>query len=124
MKSLAVYRGYQKPDGNRPCNGIADAGSPWILAGPLHGHRQGAISQTALLLQRRIRYYWTSPTAEAAVKRLLNTLSAVEIPDTLISQYLPACWRNAMEKSLNAEELILETIEAALMNYPTPRPNP
>ncbi|NND93063.1 MAG: tagatose-bisphosphate aldolase, partial [Granulosicoccus sp.] len=70
----------------------------------------------------RIRYYWTSSKADEAVTRLLKTLSGHVIPETLISQYLPACWQRSMGNSLSAEALILDTIELALMNYPTPNP--
>jgi D-tagatose-1,6-bisphosphate aldolase subunit GatZ/KbaZ len=70
----------------------------------------------------RIRYYWTYPKAEQAVSKLLETLSSHVIPETLISQYLPACWQRSMGNSLTAHVLIMDTIEMALMNYPTPKP--
>jgi len=70
----------------------------------------------------RIRYYWTSPKAEKAVTRLLTSLADHAIPETLVSQYLPACWQRSMGNTLSADVLILDTIEMALKNYPTPNP--
>jgi D-tagatose-1,6-bisphosphate aldolase subunit GatZ/KbaZ len=66
-----------------------------MVAEPGHwtGYYDG--SETAQRINRhfsysdRIRYYWPSPTAEAAVERLLTRLGAIDIPETLISQYLP-----------------------------------
>lgn len=37
----------------------------------------------------RIRYYWTEPEAIQAVEALCNELTEMEIPETLVSQYLP-----------------------------------
>ena len=48
---------------------------------------------------------------KATVKRVLDSLSGVNIPGTLIGQYLPISSGNAMENSLSAEELNLDTIE-------------
>jgi D-tagatose-1,6-bisphosphate aldolase subunit GatZ/KbaZ len=37
----------------------------------------------------RVRYYWTDDAIGAAAERLLDNLSAVRIPENLLSQYLP-----------------------------------
>jgi D-tagatose-1,6-bisphosphate aldolase subunit GatZ/KbaZ len=36
-----------------------------------------------------VRYYWTDDAIGAAAERLLDNLSAVRIPENLLSQYLP-----------------------------------
>jgi len=48
----------------------------------------------------RIRYYWNTAEATAAVDRLMNSLVGITIPETLVSQYLPAQWRYAMQGDL------------------------
>jgi D-tagatose-1,6-bisphosphate aldolase subunit GatZ/KbaZ len=40
-------------------------------------------------LSDRIRYYWPHPQAAAALNKLLANLGSVDIPLTLLSQYLP-----------------------------------
>jgi len=40
----------------------------------------------------RIRYYWTQPSARAAVAALMARLGDRLLPETLISQYLAAAW--------------------------------
>lgn len=68
----------------------------------------------------RIRYYWNTPEASAAVAQLMQTLEHTVIPETLVSQYLPALWRDAMAKPASAEGLVLDTIERVLTHYPLP----
>ncbi len=40
-------------------------------------------------LSDRIRYYWTLPRVQAALKRLTHNLHSRQVPPSLISQYLP-----------------------------------
>ncbi|GHA33173.1 D-tagatose-bisphosphate aldolase, class II, non-catalytic subunit [Devosia pacifica] len=40
----------------------------------------------------RIRYYWTTPEAKQLVTDLMDRLADRDIPETLISQYLPELW--------------------------------
>jgi D-tagatose-1,6-bisphosphate aldolase subunit GatZ/KbaZ len=67
-----------------------------MLAHPHHwtAHYKGDADHLRLArrwsLSDRIRYYWTAPLVEAALRRLLHNLSAHgEPPRTLLSQYLP-----------------------------------
>ena len=66
----------------------------------------------------RIRYYWNTAEATAAVDRLMNSLVGITIPETLVSQYLPAQWRYAMQGDLRAEDFVLNAVEQALNHYP------
>ncbi len=66
-----------------------------MLAAPGHWHSHYHGSETSRYLQRhysysdRIRYYWSNPTAIAAVDRLRKALTGVAIPETLMRQFLP-----------------------------------
>ena len=67
----------------------------------------------------RIRYYWTDTTVEQSVNTLINNLSSVEIPDTLISQFLPKQYyelRNGLIKK-KPLDLILSKISEVLTIY-------
>lgn len=74
--------------------------------------------ETALWLQRhfsysdRIRYYWPSPKAEAAVAQLRQRLEGKVIPETVARQYLPGSVRG--EK---ADEILLAAVEDVLRVY-------
>ena len=38
----------------------------------------------------RVRYYWADPEVEAAAQKLINNLTAISIPENLLSRYLPS----------------------------------
>ncbi len=96
-----------------------------MLAEPRNwqGHYPGTAAEQRL--QRhfsysdRIRYYWTHPTAVAAVDRLLEELATVTIPETLVSQHLGRLYPAVAAGSLPAtpRELCLAAIDLALAPY-------
>lgn len=67
----------------------------------------------------RIRYYWPNPTVAAAVEKLLQNLSAVELPLPLISQYLPVLYPRVLKGQVinSPGELIKENIKTVLNDY-------
>lgn len=67
----------------------------------------------------RIRYYWARPEAEAAMARLLEALEGQDIPETLISQYLPRVYDAVAAGQLapRPKELIRAMIRTALAPY-------
>ena len=67
----------------------------------------------------RSRYYWQVPMVRGAVELLLENMRRVEIPLTLISQFLPRHYRDIREGRLNAdpEELIEASIRMVLRDY-------
>ena len=67
----------------------------------------------------RIRYYWGQPAAQAAVDHLMDTLENREIPETLISQYLPRCYDDIAQKgaSASAQDIITAHIITAIAPY-------
>ena len=66
-----------------------------MLAGPGYwqSYYRGGPDRQRLLrhysYSDRIRYYWSAPGAQLAVQRLLDRLGEVDIPEPLISQFLP-----------------------------------
>ena len=50
----------------------------------------------------RIRYYWSDPEAIGAVRRLFDNLKSVEIPLTLVSQYMPIQYKKVRNGTLPA----------------------
>jgi D-tagatose-1,6-bisphosphate aldolase subunit GatZ/KbaZ len=67
----------------------------------------------------RIRYYWPHPQAVAAVERLLMRLSGRDIPETLVSQYLPRLYPMIIAGELprRPRDLCIAAIDLALDPY-------
>ncbi|WP_274626316.1 D-tagatose-bisphosphate aldolase, class II, non-catalytic subunit [Arvimicrobium flavum] len=74
---------------------LADSMERLMLAEPgfWQSHYRGTPQEQHALrhysFSDRIRYYWPHPLAQAAVKRLMQTLDGRTIPQTLVSQFLP-----------------------------------
>ena len=69
----------------------------------------------------RIRYYWTHPDAVSAVNRLFDALSAITIPETLISQYLGRLYPAVAAGRIapRPKDLCLAAVHEALAPYRT-----
>ncbi len=50
----------------------------------------------------RIRYYWSDPEVSIALRRLFDNLTSVEIPLSLISQYMPVQYKKVRNGTLPA----------------------
>ncbi|MFS3133815.1 class II D-tagatose-bisphosphate aldolase non-catalytic subunit [Gluconacetobacter sacchari] len=94
------------------------------------GHYAGSPAQQAMLrhdgYSDRIRYYWPSPAAEAAVGRLFADLEESGLPDVLLRQFLPAVGarmragtvaRTPRAVVLAAIDLVLEDYARACVPY-------
>jgi D-tagatose-1,6-bisphosphate aldolase subunit GatZ/KbaZ len=87
------------------------------------GHYHGSAEEQRLLrtfsYSDRIRYYWTVPAVQRAVEKLIANLSGVEIPETLLSAYLPVQYAAVREGNLRKEprELVLHASQASLKGY-------
>jgi D-tagatose-1,6-bisphosphate aldolase subunit GatZ/KbaZ len=86
-----------------------------------HGHYHG--DHLRLLrhysYSDRIRYYWPNPLAAAAVSRLLARLDAIELPQTLLSQYFPM-FRDRIRHGTLAStprNLLMEAVIDVLRDY-------
>jgi D-tagatose-1,6-bisphosphate aldolase subunit GatZ/KbaZ len=67
----------------------------------------------------RIRYYWPYPDVEDAQRRLFSNLAAREIPQPLLSQYLPRQYERMRHGGLESvpEALVFDRIRDTLQNY-------
>jgi D-tagatose-1,6-bisphosphate aldolase subunit GatZ/KbaZ len=67
----------------------------------------------------RIRYYWSYPDVEDAQRRLFSNLGAREIPQSLLSQYLPRQYERVRHGALESvpEALVLDRIRDTLQDY-------
>jgi D-tagatose-1,6-bisphosphate aldolase subunit GatZ/KbaZ len=96
-----------------------------MLDDPRHwrGHYQADPTQCRLLrhysYSDRIRYYWTTPAATAAVAELTRRLAATSIPETLISQFLPRLHERVMTGALAATvpALVEASVRDVLRSY-------
>jgi D-tagatose-1,6-bisphosphate aldolase subunit GatZ/KbaZ len=67
----------------------------------------------------RVRYYWTAPQVQEAVDRLMANLGGVEIPETMLSAYLPGAYEAVRAGSLKAEPkaLAIHRVREAMAPY-------
>jgi D-tagatose-1,6-bisphosphate aldolase subunit GatZ/KbaZ len=67
----------------------------------------------------RVRYYWQKPEIEATVERLLANLASIEIPETMLSRYLPAQYEHVRSGGMaaNAGSIIVDRIRDVLRIY-------
>jgi D-tagatose-1,6-bisphosphate aldolase subunit GatZ/KbaZ len=67
----------------------------------------------------RIRYYWSYPDVEDAQRRLFSNLAAREIPQPLLSQYLPQQYDRVRQGGLDSvpEALVFDRIRDTLEDY-------
>ncbi len=67
----------------------------------------------------RIRYYWPHPEVDAAVKALFDLLDGVDIPETMVSQYLQASYLALREGRVQprARDLALAAVDHVLEDY-------
>jgi D-tagatose-1,6-bisphosphate aldolase subunit GatZ/KbaZ len=67
----------------------------------------------------RIRYYWAYPDVEDAQRRLFSNLAAHEIPQPLLSQYLPRQYERVRHHGLASvpEALVFDRIRDTLQDY-------
>ncbi len=81
-------------------------------------------AEQQMLLRRysysdRVRYYWGRPQVVAAVDRLVENLSSVTIPESMLSRYLPVQYVRLREKQIAGDpgSLIVDRIRDVLRDY-------
>jgi D-tagatose-1,6-bisphosphate aldolase subunit GatZ/KbaZ len=67
----------------------------------------------------RMRYYWNDSRVQAAVARLVENLSRLQLPETMLSAYLPQQYERVREGSLKnkPESLIVDKVRDVLRVY-------
>lgn len=85
----------------------------------VHGDKTDQAIQRHYSFSDRIRYYWTHPKADAAVRTLFKALDGIDIPLTLVSQYLPKVQDAvaAGRVAPHARALAIGYVRAALAPY-------
>ena len=70
-------------------------------------------------LSDRSRYYWPTPTVQAALTKLMDNLRVAPIPLPLLSQFMPAQYRRVREGALplDPHALIMAHIAETLADY-------
>jgi len=70
-------------------------------------------------LSDRIRYYWNTPSVLRAIEELMSALERIDIPMTVLSQYLPAQYEavRAGELEKQPRGMILHAIRRVLHQY-------
>jgi len=63
----------------------------------------------------RIRYYWTVPTVQSALKKLFSNLTDRKIPETIVSQYFPD--REFGSLDVGASQLATDHIAKCMSRY-------
>ena len=112
-------------DPDYPPNNLPDAMEEVMLGEPgdWEPYYHGTDAHRKLLrhfsYSDRIRYYWAREWAVHNVTRLLETLQDRQIPETLVSQYLPWAYGDVAEKRMAAtpSSLIDAAIRRALAPY-------
>jgi D-tagatose-1,6-bisphosphate aldolase subunit GatZ/KbaZ len=67
----------------------------------------------------RVRYYWNHPEVKAAIGTLMSNLRSVQIPETLISNFLPDQYTalRARELVADAQALVIHRVRRVLGAY-------
>ena len=67
----------------------------------------------------RVRYYWSNPEIASAVNLLIRNLASVDIPESMLSRYLPAQYLRLREKQIagDPEALIVDHIRDVVRSY-------
>ena len=70
-------------------------------------------------LSDRIRYYWSAPTVTLACARLIDQLTAIAIPATLLSQYMPSQYAAVRAGHLKNDPraMLLDSVALVLRGY-------
>ena len=108
-------------DGRVPSGGLMAAMEGVMLERPGHWAKYYSADPGRSRLQRhfslsdRIRYYWPTEAAEAAVTGLLDRLGEREIPGPLARQYLPHVHR--ADLALTAKAALVGAVREVLRHY-------
>ncbi len=84
-----------------------------------HGTQKEIKLARAYSYSDRIRYYWSDKKVINILEKMMNNLKEINIPNTLISQYLPTQYCLIMENKIekNPETLIISKISEVLNIY-------
>jgi D-tagatose-1,6-bisphosphate aldolase subunit GatZ/KbaZ len=84
--------------------------------GHYHGDKRGLRLQRHYSYSDRIRYYWNRPQSVSAVSTLVNALTDVAVPETLLHQYLPQFDIDAV-RGVSVEAILIASVDRVLGRY-------
>lgn len=104
---------------------LADVMEVLMLREPRHwqSHYHGDATAQRMLrhyaYSDRIRYYWTSSEARAAVDGIMRAFDGITIPEPLVSQFLPLLYDRVRDGSIKAvaPTLVMEAVRDVLRVY-------
>lgn len=84
-----------------------------------HGSERDEHIQRHFSYSDRIRYYWLQPEIEAAVQDMFELLGDIDIPETMIRQYLAGLYPRVREGKIEpkAVKLALAAVDLVLDDY-------
>ncbi len=70
-------------------------------------------------LSDRVRYYWPNEQVQTALKKLIANLQSIQLPPTLISQFLPQLYDQIRAGTINPEpvSLVKAKVQAVIDDY-------
>ena len=86
-------------------------------------HYHGSEAEQALKrkfsLSDRIRYYWTNPRVQVALKTLMKNVSEKPLPLSLLSQFAPRQYEKIRQRKIawTAESVVIDRIREVLLDY-------
>jgi D-tagatose-1,6-bisphosphate aldolase subunit GatZ/KbaZ len=107
------------------CSQLAEVVEGRMLAHPEHwqGYYTGTAEEQALARRYsysdRMRYYWPDPEIQAAVRRLFENLTRRDVPDPLLSAFLPRQYERVRAGLLgrSPRELVIDRVRDVLRTY-------
>lgn len=115
MIATELIPGYGERSLRRTMEDVMTA-HPEDWRGHYHGDDRELRLQRHYSYSDRIRYYWNTPEAVAAVEKLANALRNTTIPETLIHQYFPQF--DAQEfQGLVPEDMLIVAVDRVLAIY-------
>jgi D-tagatose-1,6-bisphosphate aldolase subunit GatZ/KbaZ len=107
------------------CSRLPEVVEACMLAHPEHwaGYYTGSPDEQALARRYsysdRMRYYWPDPEIESAVRTLLANLAAHDLPDPLLSAFLPVQYDRVRRGDLvrSPRELVIDRVRDVLRTY-------
>jgi D-tagatose-1,6-bisphosphate aldolase subunit GatZ/KbaZ len=93
--------------------------APQNWAGYYHGDPAHQAQMRVFSYSDRVRYYWGQPAISNAVERLIGNLATVNIPENLVSQYMPRQYEayRLGHIRLGVQEVLLDRVRDAIRPY-------
>jgi D-tagatose-1,6-bisphosphate aldolase subunit GatZ/KbaZ len=116
---IVSYMGSMEPSGISEVIDQAMCSNPNNWQAYYTGSTEEMAFSRRFSMSDRIRYYWSTHSVESAVNQLFHNLTSVEIPLSLISQYLPIQYLKIREGSLpvTPHALVEDQISRVLTKY-------